>query len=434
MPLRAAWGLLRRPVLRTSLAVQGLGSLATLALGLLIAWAQGPQAQGHYGLVRTTADLLLALTLLGLPQGLVHVIHHLQASPSALWSALRRYCAALAGAAVALALAFDLGALPPWLPADLHGPGTTAALAVGVLGWTVHGLQRSMVLCLGSTLSFSWLTSAPALTLLLAVSALLAMDSSRYEWAVAVSGVCSLLWGGLVMRPLQSDRRWTVGAPTPWPSLLAAGLHATLQTVAVALQPWLALWLLRALGATPQELGWFVLAGYVQQVFALPANFVMPLLFARASRAAGAKQFYDVRSPLVAAGVLTVLAAGASAAVLPSVLPAVLGPAYLPALDACLYMALAGPAVLLGRLGSALLLGQGRFQLVTLLLALRVMLMGAAIVLPLDTAARAILGIALDRVAAAALAWALSELLTTLLMFSLLRGRPQAPAEASLTA
>ena len=70
-----------RGTLWAGVAVQALGALATLCIGIVIAGWQGPAAQGQYGLVRSTADLVLALALFGLPQSLVHAINQQRAEP-----------------------------------------------------------------------------------------------------------------------------------------------------------------------------------------------------------------------------------------------------------------------------------------------------------------------------------------------------------------
>ena len=407
---QTAVALLRNRALHATLAVQGLGSAATLLLGLLIARFQGPQAQGHYGVVRSAADLLVAIALLGLPQGMVHLLNHERVRPQALQSGLARYVCSVVALGLVLILSCDLGLLPE----GLRRPAAALALAAGVAGWMVHALQRSFVLCMGSTSAFSWLTAAPALTLLAAVVVLLISGSHSYEWAVAASGVASALWGAVLVARLRAQAAWRHGAEVPWRKLLSFGGHSTVQTVSLALQPWLALWLLQRLGAAPAELGWFVLAGYVQQLFALPANFVMPLLMARASKAAGSGQSYDVTHGMRVVGVSSVLGGVAVAAALPLSVPLMLGEAYRPAVAACVCMAVAGPAVMMGRLASALMLGRGRFTAVTALFILRVGLMATGIWL----VGTGKLQLSLDRVTAAAVVWAMAEIIVTACMLA----------------
>ncbi len=413
MSWQTAVGLLRNRALHTALVVQGLGSAATLLLGLLIAWFQGPQAQGYYGVVRSAADLLVAIALLGLPQGLVHLLNHERVRPQTLQSGLARYVCAVAVLGLVLILSCDLGVLSE----DLRRPAVALPLAAGVVGWVVHALLRSFVLCMGSTSAFSWLTAAPALTLLAAAVVLLASGSHRYEWAVAASGAASALWGAALVAPLRAQSAWRQGAELQWGKLLSFGGHSTVQTVALALQPWLALSLLQRLGAAPVELGWFVLAGYVQQLFALPANFVVPLLMARASKAAGSGKPYDVTHGMRVVGVVSLLGGVAVAASLPVGVPLLLGEAYRPAVAACVCMAVAGPAVMMGRLASALMVGRGRFSPVTALFIMRVGLMATGIWL----AGTGRLQLPLDRVTAAAAAWALAEIIVAACMLATTR-------------
>lgn len=384
-----------------SIGVQGLGALATLAVGLLIAALQGPQAQGRYGLVRSSADLLLALGLLGLPQGIVHMLNHLRAAPLRVERWMWRYgLALLLGAALALA---GCQAASSQAVAD---PTALLALAVGVLGWVVHALQRAFVLCRGGTRRFSWLTVVPALTLLAAVAVLARLGSQRYEFAVAFSGVLSACAGAWMLRPLQRESAWAQGAAPRWPLMLSPSLHALAQTSALALQPFLALQLLQHAHPAGAELGWFVFAGYVYQAFALPAGFVVPLLFARASRAAGQGARLDLQSRVRATGWFTTLGALVAAALLPWAVPRLFGPAYDGAVGACVVLALCGPALVVGRLHTALLLGEGRFATVTALFLLR------AALVPLGMLAfwR---WTPLSPVTGAAAGWALAEAVTS---------------------
>lgn len=419
-----------------SVGVQGLGAAATLAVGLLIAAAQGPQAQGRYGLVRSTADLLLALGLFGLPQGVVHLLNHLRAAPRRVGRWMVRYSALLAVLAALLLGGLWLAGIDPLRPAPsiraaaAGGDGAPAApssdgaalllsmlaLAVGVLGWVVHGLQRVFVLCRGSTPLFSWLTVVPSLSLLAAVALLASVDSRRYELAVAFSGLASAACGALALRPLRRDAGWRQGHEPAGSALLVPSLHALVQTASLALQPWLALQLLQQrLPPGSHALGWFVFAGYVYQAFALPASFVAPLLYARASRAAGSGDGWTAWAsggPIRAAGWASLGASLIAAALLPLAVPALFGPAYAGAAGACVAMALCGPALLVGRLHTALLLGEGRFASVTGLFALRAALVPLCMLAlwrwtPLAAATAAAAGLALAESTASGLQAAL---------------------------
>jgi O-antigen/teichoic acid export membrane protein len=402
-----------------ALGIQALGALATFGAGLLIAAVQGPVAQGRYGLMRAAADLALALALFGLPQGVVHLINHERAAPAALYALVRRHAVLvftlglLAAAALALALRIGLSkdALPRWVDSGW----SALALMLAVAGWAAHGLQRVFVLSAASAQRFAWLTVVPALSLLAALLAILASGSQQYEWALAVSGVCSAWVGSMLMRPLRAGAPWHDGHALRWQPLLAASGHAMAQTVAMALQPYLALQLLQRQGAAPQEIGWFVFALYAYQAFALPAGFLAPLVVMRAGQAVHHGRSWVPHGALRRGAIFCALAAGAAALLLPWLVPALFGPAYRPAVPACVLMACAGPMVFVGRLQAALLIGAGRYPVATALVVWRVMLVGLCMMVAWRVAPWPV-------VTGAAVAWLVAEAAATLLGLWLLRG------------
>src|SRR5262245_6657823 len=151
-----------------SVGIQGLGAVATLSTGLAIAAWQGPLAQGGYALVRSSADLLVAVVLFGLPQSIVHSINHKRAMPAALALWGRRYASGLLSLTVligALSWSLDGKLRPQWLGSDL----AWVLFLTGSVGWVYHGLQRVFALCLGGDLRFALLSAVPSVSLLVAV-------------------------------------------------------------------------------------------------------------------------------------------------------------------------------------------------------------------------------------------------------------------------
>jgi len=347
-----------------SMAIQALGAAATLGIGVVVAVWQGPESQGHYGLVRSTADLLLALALFGLPQSLVHAINQQHVRPATLLRWAQRYVVALGALALALTLLAEAtGGV--WMPGWLASPWMWCALLVGSVGWVLQGLLRVFVLCRGSGIQFAWVSVMPALTLAVAVCAAVVAGRSDFELALLASGVASALLAWWQLGAVVRRADWQAGGSHQWRPLLVGGLHAFAQTLVLALQPWVSLHLIAWQGARPAEVGHFVFATYVYQIFALPVSFVAPLLFARISRAAGQGQAYSIGARLWPALASTTAGALFAAAVLPLAVPALLGPAYAPSTWACVWMALCGPALVLNRLGVSVLLGRGRFRAAT---------------------------------------------------------------------
>jgi O-antigen/teichoic acid export membrane protein len=394
-----------------SMAIQGLGAVATLGVGLAIAAWQGPLAQGYYGLVRSTADLILALALFGFPQSLVHVLNHQRASPAVLlrWGGwyvmLLLVLALLLGG---LAWAWERAFMPPWLGSSW----AWVALLAGSIGWVLQGLQRVFVLCLGTEMQFAYLSSAPALTLLVAVLVLICLGRSDFELALLFSGIASAWIGSWQMRPLQRQPDWRHGGAPQLRALVGGGLHAYTQTVALALQPWASLQMLRLHEVSANEVGQFVFACYVYQALALPASFAAPLLFARVSRSVSQGRTFDASAWLRPILGLTTLVALAGAASMPYVVPALFGDAYLTASWACVWMALCGPLLLINRLGVSVLLGRGQFSAASMHAVSR------AFLLPL-TLTLCWLVRGSDAVSAAAFAWLIVETLCAVVVWML---------------
>lgn len=380
-------------VLARSIAVQSLGAAATFVTGMAIAWAMGPEAQGRYGLLRTAADLLLALALLGLPQGMVRAIHQRKASPALLAGASVRYGAGLLVVWIIAALMLPPQATPSWL----DDAWALLALGLAVCGWLVQGLWRVLVLVVGDPLRFAWASILPALTLLGAVIVTLASDSQHFEWALGASGLASVFLAERQLRALRARPVWEQGGPAPLPALAAQSVLAMAPTVATALQPWLTLVLLQHAGAEREAIGWFVFASLVQQAFALPASFIAPFLLERVSREAAAARRYSVR-PWLPVLVFAVAGALAVGLLLPWLVPLIFGPAYDAAVPACIWMAISGPFVVAGRFAAALLFGRGAFRAA----ALHALVRSLALPFALTLALAAMPG---DRPAAAALAW-----------------------------
>jgi len=360
-----------------SMAIQTLGALCSFGIGMGIALGYGPEVQGHYGLVRTAADLLLALALYGLPQSLVHAMNHEGAQPAWLARLCNRYAALLLLLALAVcgALAIDRDRLPQ----GFGGPWLLLALLVGAIGWTLQGLQRVFVLCRGGPWQFAWLSITPAWTLAIGVAVVLAAGSRQFEWAVLGSGLASVALGAWQLRGLRRQAFWQRGTALPARRLLGTGAHAFAQAASVAFQPWLTLSLMRQAGADVADLGHFVFASYVYQTFALPAAFLAPQLFARISAASGAGRRYAAFRHLRRGLWAVSVACGLCALLLPIGLTRVFGPDYAPTVVACVLLALCGPLVMLNRLGVSVLLGRGRFGTASAHALLRALLLPLAL-------------------------------------------------------
>lgn len=405
---------------RASVALQALGAAATLLTGIVIALGAGPEAQGRYGLMRSAADMLLALAIFGLPQGMVYALNQRGAQPRALHAWTTRYLVVCAGVLLALGAVAAFG----WRTGLPFEPLAMVAIAIGAIGWLQVGLARTYVLCLGSRVRFAALTAAPALALLVAVLAMLAAGSAHYEWAVAASGVLAAGVGWQSMQALQRAPGWSSGAPVDTGELVRAGLHAFTQSAAVAFQPWLTFWMMQHAGVGVAAIGHAVFAAYVAQAFALPAAWFAPLLLVDASRGAdGARHARRAAWRLVA---LSAAAAVVAVLVLPWLVPRLFGAGYAPAVAACQWIAASGPFLVANRLGVAILLGRGRFRVSTGLGLARVLALPVGLWIALDAASGAA---AMPVSTCVAIAWCAVEVGCAALLFLALWARgPRIPA------
>jgi O-antigen/teichoic acid export membrane protein len=380
-----------------AIGVQCIGAVASFVITMSIAALQGPAAQGAYGLVRTGADLIVALGLFGLPQGMVHLINRMDVRPSLLDGWLTRYSAALLGGVVLLgALAWG-GIGHALVPGWLDTPLSVLAMGVGCMGWVAQGLQRVFVLCRGSSMRFAWVTAFPAIMLLVGVFVQIGVGSQRYEWSVAFSGVASVAFGEWQMRRLRREAGWRQGAAARVRDLLASGTQGFAQVMSMALQPYLSLVLMQWWGASLAEIGWFVFAGSVFQAFALPAGYASPMIFARLSEAKASGTHRAVVRAMWLVGLATTVAGVIAAVALHRLVPFAFGASYENAGLTCAIIALAGPAILMSRLGTAVLLGLGRYSLCTGLAALRIVatplcMIAAWKILPIDLSSGAAAG------------------------------------------
>jgi O-antigen/teichoic acid export membrane protein len=403
-----------------SVAIQGLGAAATFAAGLAIAFWQGPEAQGHYGLLRTAADLMLALALFGLPQGMVHAINQRGASAASLERLSVRYALALLAAALITCLMLATRTGAPLLPAWPGGAFALMALLVGSIGWVLQGMLRSLALCRGTATLFAWSSVMPSLTLLAGVLLLQIGGSQRYELALAGSGLASAGLTAWQLRALRAQVGWSHGGDVTLRGLLSESGHAFAQTATLALQAWITLHLMRWHGASVAEVGCFVFAAYVFQAFALPTSFVAPVLFAKISAAKGAGRPYETAGILIRAVGLCGAAALGCAVLLPILIPMWFGPAYAPAVQASVLLALAGPLLVVNRLGVSVLFGLGRFRLASLHALLRAVAVPGGLWLVWRFAEA-------DVVTGAAAGWLLTELVGALMLAWFWKGLPSQP-------
>lgn len=282
-----------RPVL-WSVAIQASGSAATLATALIISSQMGLAAQGEFGLLRSWNDAFVALAVLGLPQGLLHLQYRAAVPIAALCAWVDRYvgvlfaiAAIVAGAAGALLVAgldpLQLG--PPTLR-------TIAVMAAAVPLAAAHLLWRSLTLRHVGVVPYAAVTAAPSLLVLVGMVLVYRWGGTgAFAWvlfiAAVLTAIASRRLAGRAAQRSESDDTACAGA-TGWSrrTLWSISFETGVQSVLTALSPALMLSTAGWLGASLTQIGVVSLGLHVYQLFGVAAAYVAPMVYDRAARAA----------------------------------------------------------------------------------------------------------------------------------------------------
>ena len=355
-----------RPAL-WSVAIQAVGSAATVAAALLVTSTMGLAAQGQFGLLRSWNDALVTIAVLGLPQGLLHLQYRESVPVAALrpWvlrHLLRLALLALLCAALALAL---LRLLPAGAVA--LSPGTVAVIAAAVPLAAAHLLWRSLALRDAGTVVYAVITAAPALRVVVAlVPVCLLGSTSGLAWALLVAAALSAALSGWVVRRANHRQASREEAP-PWSraTLWSVGVETGVQGVLTALSPALVLSTVGWVGASLAEVGVISLGLHVYQIFGVAAAYVAPMVYNRAASALRPPTAADIGAALRARSTPLRLMLGAAAAVIAMLVVRWLWPAGADALAMLSLMALAGLISMAVRLLVTLMLARGVFRPLT---------------------------------------------------------------------
>jgi O-antigen/teichoic acid export membrane protein len=368
---------LRRRII-TAIGIQSIGTVAAFSTLLLIARLEGPAAQGKFAQTKSWVDLLTALGCFGFPQGFVYLINRLGVTRRALLRFSLAYSAA-----------FFLVALPATMLAARRLLGTVfqsspfeAALliAAATAGIVLHELWRGVYLTYEDGPGFSVMTILQAVGLLTAVAvALLAFRSDRFETVYLAAGVfCALVTWGLIRTKRHVAESPDATPVIPWGALLNNGSHVFLQNVLIAFQPAATFWVIRTYGGGNREVGWFNLALYVYQAFALPLGMVSPIFFNRWSRDLSRESLRSILPPVLKTAGGVILLSVAALVPLRHAVVSVFGTQYEPAVPICQTLLLAAAPLCLFRVLMPAIHSLGFPQLNTFTMAVRVLAICAA--------------------------------------------------------
>ena len=336
-------------------AVQAGGAAMGVLVVVLVSHRFGIEAQGRFGLLKSWADAISVALMFGLPQALLHLSYHGDASLGRLRGFAQAYAARLLLAALPLA-AIAWFSPWPWL----------AWAVLAAPGFVFHGLLRSLLLRASGPLAYAWVTVSPALLLLVAIVVLAVWGVDAFGAAVLASAAACALVVVWVAR-----RAGIVSEHTPaLAGVRNVNRHAFVQNACAAAQTALLLSLVAWLAAAPTAVGETSFALVFAQLFALAASFMAPLVYdsvartaargdnperARASLRAALRRLRFVLPAMIVLAIVAV----------PAVVALVFAAAYATATLACQVMAVAGTLMLANRLAATVLQAQGAFAELT---------------------------------------------------------------------
>lgn len=346
-----------------SVLLQAIGSLATVAAAGLVASRLGLSAQGEFGLIRTWSDALVTLTVLGVPQGLLHMRYRESVPTPALIRWTYRYVLAIAAAvAVGLALVWVGDVLVAW-------PYREQAFVVAALLplAAAHQFWRALLLRERGVVTYGAVTAAPAVFTLIALVPVVVLDlRGAFAWALLAAAAASALVSGLAIR------RFGTGAPaearTSWSRrrLWSVSLQGGLQNSLAALLPAVMLSLAGLLGAPLAKVGLVSLGFLAYQMFGVAAAYLAPLLYDRVARDDRSVEGWHALLDLIRRrGVRWAWPIGAVVLVGPWLITSV-WPAWAGGESLLSLMAAAGMVALVARLLATMLQARGEYRLLSM--------------------------------------------------------------------
>jgi O-antigen/teichoic acid export membrane protein len=265
-----------RKILGISVAIQIVGSLATLLATIFITRTYGPKGQGYLTYFRSTVDLAVSIGIFGLPQAFVYMINTGQLKVSwalkfsGYYSILFTIIFTCSGT-----ILYMLGI------AQLNGfDGFAVGCAVlASTGLLAHNLYRAIVLVTSSTRTFNLITILPALFLLVYY---LIFRQAKYEVLTSAHVVAALLSVIAVMTLFAKDE-WSSTSIQRNDTILKSAFHYSFWSfvphICLALASFGTYTLLRQGANSDAAVGQFSVAVLLLSIAVLPLNMIIPILF-----------------------------------------------------------------------------------------------------------------------------------------------------------
>ncbi len=392
-----------------TIAIQGLGAIATMLVTIVVARRVGASGQGFWAHFRSILDFTAVVAAYGFPMAFPFLANVKKVPARGLFRFTIGYGAVAAPLlAGVLFVAWSSG----FIQLASSTPGTEIAfLATTAAAMTTYAMLRGLVLATGSTSSFNLVTAAAPVSLLLLVTVLPIPQTSTLMWISAGGAGLALIITLAFWWHSRPEAAAVEPRPVPLRDLAVFGGWNFLVSVSAAAVPMMTIQWLRADGVSSAQIGCFSVAVLVQGALLMPANMAGPLVYNSWSQEGSRDRVMKGYSTLLRHG-LVVSAAGAvcCALVLPGLLPVVVGEEFDDAVVPAFWLLAAVPLCYWTRLIANVLLAAGHARAYASSAALR--LASIALVLWLGKSLT---------IADAAAAWLLAEVVT--LVFQISRQR-----------
>lgn len=346
-----------RSLLQT-IAIQGLGAIATMLVTIVVARRVGASGQGFWAHFRSILDFMAVVAAYGFPMAFPFMVNVRKVPARALFRFTVGY-----GAVLAPLLAGVL--LLTWSSGLIRLASSTPGIEIALLSttaaaMTTYAMLRGLVLANGPTSSFNLVTAAAPVSLLLLVVVVPIPRASTLMW-ISAAGACVALmitvafWCHSRPKVAAADR-----GRMPLRDLAVFGGWNFLVSVSAVAGPMITIQWLRAGGVSAAQIGCFSVAVLVQGALLMPANMAGPLVYNSWSQEVSPERVREGYSKLLRHGlVVATVGAVCCALVLPGLLPMVVGEEFDDAVVPAMWLLAAVPFCYWTRLIANLLLAAG---------------------------------------------------------------------------
>jgi O-antigen/teichoic acid export membrane protein len=361
--------MISRLQLLQTVAIQGVGAVATMLTMAVVALRFGPAGQGYWAAYRSILDVVVVIGMYGFPQSFTYLINKQGVSPRRIARFARNYLLVLAPAvALCLILAFALRLVRLGGRIEVE----IATIWLSSLPLVAHGVLRGIALATSHTRTFNLVGVLPAAAQLVVVSLWPNKDALTLPYAaVAASavgfGLAYVLW---VRNRVDYDSPGQSGLEIV--ELVRSGFWWLINVLMLSSLPAFIYQIELRRGVETADIGHFSLALMILGAALLPMSMVGPLIYnawTKSETSQAMRTSYVDSGRWLVLGSLLITAGGIVVA--PVFVPLFFGQGFARAIPYAQLLLLSVPLAYLSRLAANVLTSLGRPRSYASLLTLR---------------------------------------------------------------